>query len=115
MSLTIQEQVSLRPYNTLAVDVRARYFVAVQSLEQLQAVLAWAEERSVTVLLLGGGSNLVLANDLDMLVIHLQLCGIKLLSEDADFARIEVQAGENWHAFVQWSLAQGFSGLENLS
>lgn len=115
MSLTIQEQVSLRPYNTLAVDVRARYFVAVQSLKQLQAALAWAEERSITVLLLGGGSNLVLANDLDMLVIHLQLRGIKLLSEDADFARIEVQAGENWHAFVQWSLAQGFSGLENLS
>lgn len=84
MSLTIQEQVSLRPYNTLAVDVRARYFVAVQSLEQLQAALAWAEQRSITVLLLGGGSNLVLANDLDMLVIHLQLrglsCSVRMLT-----------------------------------
>ena len=48
-------------------------------------------------------------------VIHLQLRGIQVLSEDADFARIEVQAGENWHAFVQWSLAQGLNGLENLS
>ena len=115
MSVTIQEQVSLRQYNTLAVDVQARYFAAVQSLAQLQAALAWAEEHSIAVLLLGGGSNLVLANDLDMLVIHLQLRGIKLLSEDAECARIEVQAGENWHAFVQWSLAQGFSGLENLS
>lgn len=115
MSLNIQEQVSLRPYNTLAVDVRARFFVAVQSLEQLQAALAWAEQHTVTVFLLGGGSNLVLTADLDVLVIHIQLQGIELLSEDAEFARIAVQAGENWHDFVQWSLAQGFSGLENLS
>ena len=115
MSLNIQEQVSLRPYNTLAIDVRARFFVAVHSLEQLQAALAWAEQRKLTVFLLGGGSNLVLTSDLDVLVIHIQLQGIAVLSEDADFARIEVQAGENWHDFVQWSLAQGLSGLENLS
>ncbi len=115
MSLSIQEQVSLRSYNTLAIDVAARFFVAVQSLEQLQAALAWAEQRELAVLLLGGGSNLVLTADLNALVIHLQLRGIQVLSEDADFAQIEVQAGENWHDFVQWSLAQGLSGLENLS
>lgn len=115
MSLAIQEQVSLRAYNTLAVDVRARFFVAVDSLEQLQAALLWAQQHDVAVLLLGGGSNLVLAADLDLLVIHLQLRGIQVLDEDANFARIEVQAGENWHDFVQWSLAQGLSGLENLS
>lgn len=115
MSLNIQEQVSLRSYNTLAVDVRARFFVVVQSLEQLQDTLAWAQQRNVAVFLLGGGSNLVLTEDMDMLVIHLQLQGITVLSEDDAFARIEVQAGENWHAFVQWSLAYGLSGLENLS
>ena len=115
MSLAIQEQVSLRAYNTLAVDVCARFFVAVNSLEQLQAALLWAQQQDVAVLLLGGGSNLVLAADLDLLVIHLQLRGIQVLDEDANFARIEVQAGENWHDFVQWSLAQGLSGLENLS
>ena len=115
MSVLIKEHVSLKGYNTLGVDVAARFFVAVQSLEQLQDALAWAQQRQVAVFLLGGGSNLVLTADLDMLVIHLQLQGISILSEDAEYARIEVQAGENWHAFVQWSLAQGFSGLENLS
>ncbi|QEY58299.1 UDP-N-acetylmuramate dehydrogenase [Pseudomonas sp. C27(2019)] len=115
MSLNIQEQVSLRPYNTLAVDVRARFFVAVNSLEQLREALLWASQREMAVFLLGGGSNLVLTTDLERLVIHLQLQGIEILSEDAACARIEVQAGENWHAFVQWSLAQGLSGLENLS
>ncbi len=77
MSLSIQEQVSLRSYNTLAIDVAARFFVAVQSLEQLQAALAWAEQREIAVLLLGGGSNLVLTADLNALVIHLQLRGIQ--------------------------------------
>lgn len=115
MSVLIKEHVSLKGYNTLGVDVAARFFVAVQSLEQLQDALAWAQQRKVAVFLLGGGSNLVLTADLDMLVIHLQMQGISILSEDAEYARIEVQAGENWHAFVQWSLAQGFSGLENLS
>lgn len=47
MSLSIQEQISLRPYNTLAIDVAARFFVAVQSLEQLQEALAWAEQREI--------------------------------------------------------------------
>ena len=115
MSVLIEKDVSLQPYNTLAIDVAARFFVVVQSLEQLQAALAWAEQQQVAVLLLGGGSNMVLTADLNALVIHLQLRGIQVLSEDADCAHVEVQAGENWHAFVQWSLAQGFSGLENLS
>lgn len=115
MSLAIEQAVSLKPYNTFSLDVTARFFVAVQSLEQLQAALAWADERKLAVLLLGGGSNLVLTADLDALVIHLQLLGIEVLSENDQGALIEVQAGENWHAFVLWSLAQGFSGLENLS
>ncbi len=115
MSLLVEKDVSLKPYNTLSVDVAARFFVAVQSLEQLQAALTWAQQQSVAVFLLGGGSNLVLTENLDKLVIHLQLHGIQLLDEDEGFARVEVQAGENWHAFVQWSLKHGFSGLENLS
>lgn len=105
----------MRPYNSLAVDVRARFFVSVASLEQLQAALVWAQQQGVSVLLLGGGSNLVLTADLQVLVIHLQLRGISILSTDAEFTRVAVQAGENWHAFVLWSLAQGLSGLENLS
>ncbi|MCK9533334.1 MAG: UDP-N-acetylmuramate dehydrogenase [Pseudomonas sp.] len=115
MNLSIQQQLSLRPYNSLAVDVAARYFVTVESLPQLQAALAWAKQQDVAVFLLGGGSNLVLTADVDALVIYIQLRGIALLSEEAESAVIEVQAGENWHAFVQWSLARGFSGLENLS
>lgn len=115
MNLSIQADVSLKPYNTFAVDVTARFFVSVQSLEQLQAALAWADQQKVAVFLLGGGSNLLLTTDLDALVIHVQLHGIQVLSEDADFVQVEVQAGENWHGFVLWSLAQGLSGLENLS
>lgn len=115
MSLTIQEQVSLRPYNSLAVDVRARYFVRVHSVEQLCEALRWAKAQKLEVLLLGGGSNLVLSKDFAGLVLQLDLRGIDWIEDDTEQAVVRVQAGENWHAFVQWSLAQGLSGLENLS
>lgn len=115
MSLHLQEHLSLRPYNTLAVDVRARYFVQVDSVEQLCEALRWAKAQQLEVLLLGGGSNLVLSNDFAGLVLQLNLRGIDWLENDAEQAVVRVQAGENWHEFVQWSLAQGLSGLENLS
>lgn len=115
MSLNIHEHVSLRPHNTLAVDVRARYFVQVDSVAQLCAALRWAKAQRLEVLLLGGGSNLVLTNDFTGLVLQLNLRGIDWLEDDSERAIVRVQAGENWHEFVQWSLAQGLSGLENLS
>jgi len=115
VSLTIQEQVSLRPYNSLAVDVRAHYFVQVHSVEQLCEALRWANAQKLEVLLLGGGSNLVLSKDFAGLVLQLDLRGIDWIEDDTEQVVVRVQAGENWHAFVQWSLAQGLSGLENLS
>lgn len=111
----LQYDVSLKPYNTLAIDVKAKYFVNAQNLEQIQQALSFAKAQGLEVLLLGGGSNLVLTQDIPYLVLHIATEGIHLLSEDELQAKVEVQAGENWHAFVQWSLAQGWSGLENLS
>ena len=115
MSLHLQEHLSLRPYNTLAVDVQARYFVQVDSVEQICEALRWAKAQKLEVLLLGGGSNLVLSTDFAGLVLQLNLRGIDWLEDDSEQAVVRVQAGENWHEFVQWSLAQGLSGLENLS
>ncbi|MFT0213265.1 UDP-N-acetylmuramate dehydrogenase [Pseudomonas sp. F1_0610] len=111
----LQYDVSLKPYNTLAIDVKAKYFVSAQSLIQIQQALAFAQAQGIPFFLLGGGSNLVLTQDIPYLVLHIATKGIQVLSEDQQHVTLEVQAGENWHAFVQWSLAQGWSGLENLS
>ena len=65
--------------------------------------------------MLGGGSNLVLTGNFEGLVLHMAIPGKRLLKEDADAWYVEAGAGENWHDFVQWTLQQGWPGLENLS
>lgn len=115
MSFQPQEQVDLRPYNTLAVAARARYFTSVRIQPQLQAAMRWAMDNDQPWLLLGGGSNLVLAGDVEGLVIHLEMSGRRVVHEDDEYVWLRVQAGENWHQLVRWTLEQGWSGLENLS
>lgn len=66
-------------------------------------------------LILGGGSNLVLAGDFDGLVLHVGLMGRRLAGEDADAWYVEAAGGENWHGFVLWTLSQALPGLENLA
>lgn len=111
--MEIQNNFSLKPYNTFGIDAKARQFVAVQSVEELRAVLAHhADEKKF---ILGGGSNMLLTRDVDALVIHVDLKGKKVLFQDDDSVLVEAQAGENWHEFVLWTIGQDFGGLENMS
>lgn len=115
MTVAWQQQVSLKSYNTFGIDVRARYFTQAHDDEQARQALAEAAERQVPVLVIGGGSNLLLTRDIDALVLHMASRGRRLLSDDGERVVVEAEAGEPWHPFVQWTLAQGLSGLENLS
>lgn len=110
-----QEQVSLKPYNTFGIDVRARYFTQAHDDEQARQALAEAAQREVQVMVIGGGSNLLLTRDVDALVMHMASRGRRLLSDDGERVVVEAEAGEPWHPFVQWSIGQGLCGLENLS
>lgn len=110
-----QERVSLKPYNTFGIDVKARYFTQAHDVAQVRQALAEAIERQVRVLVIGGGSNLLLTGDIDALVLHMASRGRRVLQDDGDRVVVEAEAGEPWHPFVQWSLTQGFCGLENLS
>ncbi|MGB4072946.1 UDP-N-acetylmuramate dehydrogenase [Pseudomonas sp.] len=115
MSLHIQTQVSLKPYNSFAVEAQASHFAEAQDDQQVEQALAYAQAQKLPLLLLGGGSNLLLTADVDALVLRMASRGIRLLSDDGERVVIEAEAGEPWHPFVQWTLAQGFAGLENLS
>jgi len=115
MSLQIRPQVSLKPYNSFAVEASASHFVEACNDQQVTEVLAYAQAQQLPVLLLGGGSNLLLTRDVDALVLRMASRGIRVLSDDGQRVVIEAEAGEPWHPFVQWTLAQGFAGLENLS
>lgn len=115
MSFRPQENVELKAHNSLGVNATARYFTSVRIQPQLQAAMRWAMENDQPWLLLGGGSNLVLADDVPGLVISLETTGRRLVHEDDEHVWVRVQAGENWHQLVRWTLEQGWSGLENLS
>ncbi|WP_338746508.1 UDP-N-acetylmuramate dehydrogenase [Pseudomonas putida] len=110
-----QEQVSLKPYNTFGIDVKARYFSQAQDDQQVRQALGQAQQRGLPVLVIGGGSNLLLTRDIDALVLHMASRGRRVLSDDGEQVVVEAEAGEPWHGFVQWTLAQGYCGLENLS
>ncbi|ULL08033.1 UDP-N-acetylmuramate dehydrogenase [Pseudomonas putida] len=115
MTVQWQEQVSLKPYNTFGIDVKARYFSQVQDDQQVRQALDQAQQRGLPVLVIGGGSNLLLTRDIDALVLHMASRGRRVLSDDGERIVVEAEAGEPWHAFVQWALTQGYCGLENLS
>ena len=116
MALVIQESAPLRALNSFGVNARAGRLATLAGLADLDAALAFLAG-SPRTLLLGGGTNLLLAGDFDGAVLRIALAGRRIVAEDADGASavVEAAAGENWHDFVCWTLDQGLSGLENLS
>lgn len=115
MNVQIQPQVSLKPFNSFGVDVRAQWFAEAHSDADVREALAYAAQHDVPLLVIGGGSNLLLTADIQALVLRMATRGIRLLSDDGSKVVIEAEAGEPWHPFVQRTLAEGLSGLENLS
>jgi UDP-N-acetylmuramate dehydrogenase len=107
----LQHGVDLAASNTLALPGRAALYASIVDSAELVAT----ELQQVPRFVFGGGSNLVLNGDFDGLVLHMAIPGRRLLSEDTDAWYVGAGAGENWHDFVQWTLAQGWPGLENLS
>lgn len=115
MSLVLREHVSLQPFNTFGVDVTARWFAEAASDADVREALALAVSLQTSLLVIGGGSNLLLTSDIDALVLRVVSRGLRIIGDDGDQVVVEAEAGEPWHPFVLWSLAQGLRGLENLS
>lgn len=111
--MRIEENKSLKNYNTFGIDCNARYFVSVKTVEELKNALL--HKPSENLFLLGGGSNMLLISDIDAFVIHLDLKGIKIIYQNDKEVFVEANAGENWHEFVQYAIENNFGGLENLS
>lgn len=110
--MTIQENVSLKPYNTFRLEAKARRLAIVHSEMELKAILS---ENKDDYFILGGGSNMLLTQDLSKLVLKNEIKGIELLEESKTSTIVEIGAGENWHEFVLWAIAQKLGGVENLS
>lgn len=111
--MNIQENISLKSYNTFGIDAKARFFIEINGLAQLQKVLEL--EAYPKKFIISGGSNMLLTKDIDALVMHINLKGITVVEENEDEVVVKAMAGENWHELVLWSLDNGYGGLENLS
>jgi len=111
--MLIEENKSLKKFNTFGIECQAQYYVSVTKISELKEILY--NKTFKKRLILGGGSNILLTQNIDDLVIHLNLKGIKVISQDENVIKIEAMAGENWHEFVLYCIRLGYGGLENLS
>lgn len=111
--MNIKNNISLKPFNTFGIDVLANQFVSVNSIDELIEVLT--SKKNDPKLILGGGSNMLLTQDVDALVVHINLKGISVVSQSNNEVFVKASAGENWHNFVLWCIDNGFGGVENLS
>lgn len=111
--MNIQENKSLKSYNSFGIDVKAKYFVSISHITELRDLLK--NKAYPNIFILGGGSNLLLTQDINALVVHINIKGIDICTEEDNHVIVKAGAGENWHAFTQWCLTQDFGGVENLS
>ncbi len=111
--MQIQENISLRSYNTFGIDAKAKYFATFKDNDELEVLTAHGSR--LTTLILGGGSNILFTKDYDGLILKNEIRGIDELHEDSEYVYIRAGAGENWHQFVMHCLNRNWAGLENLS
>ena len=111
--MNIQTNYSLKNWNTFGIEENAAAFVSVDTIDNLKSALQNPDYNEYFIL--GGGSNLLLTQPLPGLCIHINLKGVTVIEENNEEVIVEAKAGENWHAFVCWTLDKGYGGLENLS
>ena len=113
--MTIQENVSLKPFNTFGIDAKAQYFCVVHSTDELISLVQTDLFKKEKRLILGGGSNVLFTKDFDGLVILNSVLGREIISETDDSISIRLSSGEVWHQSVMHCVENNWGGIENLS
>ncbi|WP_353668336.1 UDP-N-acetylmuramate dehydrogenase [Marinomonas sp. THO17] len=111
----ITHQVSLKAYNTFRFDYQAEFFAEVHSLLELKQLLGWAQQEQLPVTILGGGSNLLIRNDIKGLVLINCIKGKQVIEGKYNQVHLVLGAGENWHHVVTYSVEKNWFGIENLA
>jgi len=110
--MQIEQNKSLKKLNTFGIDAKAEYFANIQSVPDLQKIIS---ENKKPIFILGGGSNLLMTQDVKGLVIHNSILGKKIEREFQHCVYVSAGGGENWHEFVLWAIRKKLGGIENLS
>jgi UDP-N-acetylmuramate dehydrogenase len=113
--MLVEKNVPLQSYNTFHIVAKAHTLVRIASASDVLQVLADPLLGEAPKFTLGGGSNIVLTGDVKAVVLKVEIKGLRVLEDTPRAWIVEAGAGENWHEFVAWTLAQGLPGLENLA
>lgn len=117
--VNIEKNISLKQYNSFKINVYTEEYACFDSVEKLQELLKSGQQiinnKQNSVLILGGGSNLLFTSRFDGLVIKNEIKGLRVTAEDENHVYVQAGAGENWHQFVLFCIQNGFAGAENLS
>lgn len=113
--MTIQQHISLKPHTTFGIDAFSDYWIEIDTEQDLLSALEYRQKHLLSLMILGGGSNILLTQDFSGLILHNSLKGIHSEVFSSNEVLVEVSAGENWHSFVQHCIANDWGGLENLS
>jgi UDP-N-acetylmuramate dehydrogenase len=115
----VDKNISLKQYNTFAINVYADSYITFNSVESLQDLLQSYQQiknnPQNSILILGGGSNLLFTSNFDGLILKNEIKGIRVIKEDEHHIYIQAGAGESWHQFVLYCIEHNLAGVENLS
>ncbi|TSJ40176.1 UDP-N-acetylmuramate dehydrogenase [Fluviicola chungangensis] len=110
----IEHNISLKPYNTFGIDVKAKSFGRFRSVDELKDLLR-SRDKEIPLFILGGGSNVLLTKDLPYFVLKNEISGIELVNETETHVVLKVGSGVEWHSFVRYTVEKGWGGIENMS
>lgn len=111
--MKVQQNISLKPYNTFGINAKAKFFCEINSTDDLAHALQLDEYAEKFII--SGGSNMLITNDIKALVLYINIKGIEIVEQDDDYVVLKIMAGENWHQMILWALERNYGGLENMS
>ena len=113
--MRIQKNISLKKYNTIRIDVKAKEFVKINSDEEIQSLISSGILKNKKFIILGGGSNILFTKNFDGIIVKINTKGKRVIKENSEHIFVKVSAGEDWQDFVDYCIENNFAGVENLS
>src|SRR6478735_4818634 len=113
--IKIEENKSLLPFNTFGINAHAKFFVNIETVDQLLELIQSPTYKNNKHLVLGGGSNILFTKDYDGLLIKITIQGIEKLKETDTHVFLKSGAGVIWHELVMYCVDHNWGGVENLS
>lgn len=111
----VLEGMDLASWTTFGISAHAAHWITAHSDDDVRFALSWRQERDAALLVMGGGSNMLMHADWEGLALHIGIRGVRVLKEEDGRIEVVVGAGENWHDWVMLALKNGWHGLENLA